>query len=65
VALLWQVHAPTLGDSPLGSRLRARSEPPILDGENLLFWSGDPATVETLRRSVVCSGAPGPFVITP
>jgi hypothetical protein len=53
MATLWRVHAPGLRASPLGPILEAQPGPPVLEGDNLIFWSGDEAA-QQLRRTLVC-----------
>jgi hypothetical protein len=52
----WRVHAPGLASSPLGPRLRARVEPPLLDGEDLLMWQGlDRELAAEARARLACA----------
>jgi hypothetical protein len=52
---LWRVHAPGLGQSPLGPLLAARPGPPVLEGDDLWVWSPeDTDAVAAIRRGLVC-----------
>ena len=49
--MFWRIHLPGIRQSPLGPLLEARTEPPVLQGDDVLFWSDLPSAVLDLFRS--------------
>jgi hypothetical protein len=53
--MFWRVHVPNVRQSKLGPMLEARTEPPVLQGDDVLFWRGIEATVlEHFQSQSVC-----------
>jgi hypothetical protein len=51
----WRVHAPGIGATALGPALAARTGPPVLEGDELVFWSGTPAdALAEMRVRLTC-----------
>jgi hypothetical protein len=38
--MFWRIRVPNVRASPLGPQLEARTDPPVLQGDDVLFWSG-------------------------
>ena len=52
----WRVRAPDLRGSPLGPLLQGRSDPPLLEGEDLLFWQKlDPEKLQSVKAALTCT----------
>jgi hypothetical protein len=52
----WRIRTAGLRETPLGGMLAARTEPPLLSGDDVLFWSGvDAAAAEMLKQATGCA----------
>jgi hypothetical protein len=53
--MFWRVHAPGMRATSIGATLAARTDPPLLDGDDLLLWSGGtPALIAGARQNLTC-----------
>jgi hypothetical protein len=51
----WRIHAPGIRDTPLGAMLAAQTHPPLLEGDDVLFWTNVPdELVAELRGQLTC-----------
>jgi hypothetical protein len=51
----WRVHAPGIGATALGPALAGRTDPPVLEGDELVFWSGTSSdALAEMRARLTC-----------
>jgi hypothetical protein len=52
---LWHIRAPGFAASPLGPLLSASAGPPLVEGDDVFFWSeDDPDLAQVIRHTLVC-----------